>query len=158
MDITLDADAIKPLTYPEMLEQLLGAEVAARSKRNLTTSTKLVHFPFQRTLERFDFGFQLSIDERLIKELANLAFVSEAIDTVLQASGKGPSPDLYITCSTKPGDCPLDALGKAAGNIIGPLERRRKERLDSLGPNPDCAGQRSPNRNVAVNTAERLAG
>ena len=43
----------------------------------------LAHLPFQRTLERLDFAFQPSIDERLVKELANLAFVPEASNILL---------------------------------------------------------------------------
>ena len=83
LDNTLDAAANQQLPYPEMLAQLLGTEVAARRERYLTTRTKLAHLPFQRTLEQFDFGFQPSIDERLVKELANLAFVSEASNILL---------------------------------------------------------------------------
>ena len=83
LDNTLDAAANKQLTYPEMLAELLGVEVAARRERYLTTRTKLAHLPFQRTLEQFDFGFQPSIDERQVKELTNLAFVSEASNILL---------------------------------------------------------------------------
>ena len=65
LDYTLDAAANKQLTYPEMLAELLGAEVAARRERNLAMKTRMAHLPFQRTLEQFDFAFQPSIDERL---------------------------------------------------------------------------------------------
>ena len=41
LDNTLDTAANKQMTYPEMLEQLLGAEVAARRERYLTTRTAL---------------------------------------------------------------------------------------------------------------------
>ena len=44
---------------------------------------RLAHLPFQRTLEQFDFAFQPSIDERLVKEMANLAFVAEATNILL---------------------------------------------------------------------------
>ena len=81
LDNTLDTADNKQLTYPEMLEQLLGAEVAARRERYLTTRTKMAHFPFQRTLEQFD--FQPSIDERQVKELTGLAFVAEASNILL---------------------------------------------------------------------------
>ena len=64
LDNTLDTAASKQLTCPEMLEQLLGAEVEARRERYLSTRTKMAHFPFQRTLEQFDLAFQPSIDER----------------------------------------------------------------------------------------------
>ena len=83
LDNTLDAAANKQLTYADVLAQLLGAEVAARRERYLTTKTRMAHLPFQRTLEQFDFGFQPSIDERQVKELANLAFVSEATNILL---------------------------------------------------------------------------
>ena len=46
LDKTLDSAASKQLTYPEMLEQLLGAEVEARRERCLSTRTKMAHFPF----------------------------------------------------------------------------------------------------------------
>ena len=83
LDNTLDVAANKHLTYPEMLEQLLGAEVAARRERYLSTRTKMAHFPFQRTLDQFDFAFQPSIDERQVKELAGLAFVAEATNILV---------------------------------------------------------------------------
>ena len=66
-----------------MLEQLLGTEVEARRERYLSTRTKMAHFPFQRTLEQFDFAFQPSIDERQVKELASLAFVAEATNILM---------------------------------------------------------------------------
>ena len=46
LDNTLDAAANKQLTYPEMLEQMLGAEVSARRERYLSTRTKMAHLPF----------------------------------------------------------------------------------------------------------------
>ena len=83
LDNVLDTAASKQLTYHEMLEQLLGVEVDARRERYLSTRTKMAHFPLQRTLEQFDFAFQPSIDERQVKELANLAFVAEATNILL---------------------------------------------------------------------------
>ena len=50
----------------------------------------MAHLPYQRTLEQFDFGFQPSVDERLVKELASLAFVAEATNALpLGPSGVG---------------------------------------------------------------------
>ena len=92
LDNTLDTAASKQLTYPEMLEQLLGVEVDAHRERFLSTRTKMAHFPFQRTLEQFDFAFQPSIDERQVKELASLAFVAEATNILpLGPPGVGKS-------------------------------------------------------------------
>ena len=51
LDNTLDTAASKPLTCPERLKQLVGAEVEARRERYLSTRTKMAQFPCQRTLE-----------------------------------------------------------------------------------------------------------
>ena len=83
LENSLDLAASKQLTYPEMLAELLDVEVSARRERYLSTRTKMAHLPFHRTLEQFDFAFQPSIDERQVKELANLAFVTEATNILL---------------------------------------------------------------------------
>ena len=57
LENTLDAAANRQLPYPEMLAELLGAEVAVRRERNLAIKTRMAHLPFRRTLEQFDFGF-----------------------------------------------------------------------------------------------------
>ena len=78
LDNALDAAAGKQLTYPKMLAELLCVEVNARRERYLTTKTKLEHLPFQRSIEQFNFDIQPSVDERQVKEVANLAFAAEA--------------------------------------------------------------------------------
>ena len=83
LDSRLDDAARRQLPYPEMLADLPGVEVAARRERYLTTRTRMAKLPFQRTLDDFDFSFQPSIDERQVKELATLAFVSEATNILL---------------------------------------------------------------------------
>ena len=47
------------------------ADNRPRRERYLTTRTRLARLPFQRTLEQFGFSLQASIDERLVRELAN---------------------------------------------------------------------------------------
>jgi len=83
LDNRLDLAAQQKLSYPEVLADLLGIEAAARRERYLKTRTRLAHLPFHRTLEQFDFGFQPSIDESQVRELASLTFVSQAANLVL---------------------------------------------------------------------------
>ncbi len=83
LDNTLDAATSRQLPHPEMLAELLAVEVAARRDRYLIIKTRMAHLPFQRTLEQFDFPFQPSIAEPLVKELASLAFVAEATNILL---------------------------------------------------------------------------
>jgi len=82
LDGRLDSAAKRQLAYPEFLVELLGIEVQARRERYLKARTRLAHFPFLRTLEQFDFSFQPSIDQKLVRELATMAFVADASNVV----------------------------------------------------------------------------
>ena len=62
---------------------VLDAELVQRRDRGTLMRLKLAHFPFQKTLEQFDFGFQPSLDQRQIEELATLNFVAEGGNVVL---------------------------------------------------------------------------
>jgi DNA replication protein DnaC len=83
LESRLEAAAHKQMSYVEFLNELLGAEAAARRERYLKTRTRLAHLPYLRTLDQFQFSFQPSIDERQVKELAGLAFVAEAANLLL---------------------------------------------------------------------------
>lgn len=61
--------------YLSFVQTLLDYERAQRWQRNLEVRTKLAHLPYRKTLEEFDFSFQPSIDERMIRELATMTFV-----------------------------------------------------------------------------------
>ena len=86
-------DAVrKELTYGAFLLDLLEAERAARYERYLKTRMKVANFPFQKTLDDFDFPFQPTIDKRQIRELAGLAFVQRGETLVfLGPTGVGKS-------------------------------------------------------------------
>ena len=70
-------------TYLDFLDQLLDAEVSARTERDVAMKTKLAHFPFTKTLDQFEFGFQPSISERQIQELATLRFIAHGENVLL---------------------------------------------------------------------------
>jgi DNA replication protein DnaC len=81
---SLAAEAAKhDWTYIDFLDRLLEVEVSARYQRNVTMKTKLAHFPFIKTLDQFEFGFQPSINERLVHELATLRFIANGENVLL---------------------------------------------------------------------------
>jgi DNA replication protein DnaC len=83
LDSLAEEAAKREWTYVEFLDHLLEAEVSARYQRDVAMKTKLAHFPFIKTLDQFEFGFQPSINERLVRELATLRCIANGENILL---------------------------------------------------------------------------
>ncbi len=127
LDSRLDQAARRQLSYPEMLADLLAVEVTARRERYMTTRTRLAHLPFKRTLEEFDFGFQPSIDERQVKELASLAFVAEATNILLLGPPGVGKTHLAVALALKSIENGYGAYFVRAYDLMEDLRKAREE-------------------------------
>src|ERR1700726_2925174 len=78
----LEQASKKEPSYAAFLDELLSCEVEARRTRYLRAPLQLAHFPFVKTFEQFDFGFQPSLDDRQIRELRSLRFIYEASNVI----------------------------------------------------------------------------
>lgn len=83
IDQLCEEAATRQSGYTEFLCRVLDAELVQRRDRGTQMRLKLAHLPFHKTLEQFDFGFQPSLDQRQIEELATLNFVAEGSNVVL---------------------------------------------------------------------------
>lgn len=83
LDALLERAQSQNHTYLAFLNELLEAELVERQRRNIEVRSKLARLPYKKTLEEFDFSFQPSIDEKLVKELATMAFVHRAENLIL---------------------------------------------------------------------------
>ena len=67
----------------EVLDELLGLELAARFERRITTNRKLSGLPTLKTLESFDFAAQPEIPKPTVDELATLRFLHHGENVLL---------------------------------------------------------------------------
>src|SRR2546430_853593 len=70
----LEQASKKEPSYADFLDELLSCEVEARRTRYLRARLQFAHFPFVKTFEQFDFGFQPSLDDRQIRVLRSRRF------------------------------------------------------------------------------------
>ena len=79
----LEQAAKKELSYADFLDQLLAFEVDAKTHKHHQMRIAMARFPFQKTLESFDFKFQPSLDPKQIRELATGRYIQSGDNLLL---------------------------------------------------------------------------
>jgi DNA replication protein DnaC len=69
-------------TYAAFLQQTLAVEATGRAERAQERRVRTARLPAAKTLDTFDFRFQPTVPERLVRELAELTFVQTATNLV----------------------------------------------------------------------------
>jgi len=70
-------------SYSGYLGRLIEEELLAKTERSVNYRIKKAHFPCLKTIESFNYGFQPTLNEALIRELAELAFLHRNENVVL---------------------------------------------------------------------------
>jgi DNA replication protein DnaC len=70
-------------TYLAFLDGVLRDEIASKQRKRVMMGIQIAHFPAVKTLDDFDFAFQPSIDQRLIRELATSRYVANGENVLL---------------------------------------------------------------------------
>jgi DNA replication protein DnaC len=83
LEALLQEAAAEELSYADFLDRVLGEEVASKTAKNVTMRTNLARFPFVKSLESFDFGYQPSIDKKQIQTLASCHFIEHGENIVI---------------------------------------------------------------------------
>lgn len=73
----------KEHSYADFLDQLLTEELASKTAKNVTMRTSLARFPFVKSLETFDFGYQPSLDKKQLQTLAACHFIEHGENVVI---------------------------------------------------------------------------
>lgn len=65
------------MAYTSYLARLVEEQILVKTDRSVQSKIRKARFPSLKTLESFNFSFQPSLDERKIKELAQLGFITK---------------------------------------------------------------------------------
>jgi len=79
----LEQAAKKDVSYADFLDDVLTHEVQSKTEKHLAMRVAMARFPFQKTLEGFDWKFQPSIEPKVIKELATGRFIADGENVLL---------------------------------------------------------------------------
>jgi DNA replication protein DnaC len=83
LDALLSAAARGEPTYLDFLDAILREEVGAKQRKRVAMGIQLAHFPTVKTLDDFDFKFQPSVDQKLVRELAVGRYIAQAENVLL---------------------------------------------------------------------------
>jgi DNA replication protein DnaC len=83
LDAVLNDAARAEPTYLDFLDTVLRQEVDAKQRTRIAMGLKIAHFPTVKTLDEFEFKFQPSVDQRLVRELATGRFLAPADNVLL---------------------------------------------------------------------------
>ena len=83
LDAVLNDAARTEPTYLDFLDGVLRQEVDAKQRTRVAMGLKIAHFPTVKTLDDFDFKFQPSVDQRLVRELATARFLAQAENVLI---------------------------------------------------------------------------
>lgn len=127
LDSIAEEAAKQGWTYVEFLDHLLATEIAARTERDIAMKTKLAHFPALKTLDQFDFGFQPTINERQVRELATLRFLRQGENLLLLGPPGTGKTHLAIAFGMLAISQGLSVYFTTLADLLTQLERDAKE-------------------------------
>src|SRR6266566_3241364 len=115
------------LTYDAFLRRVLSLEVEARKQTAHQSRRKAARLPVSKTLEGFDFSFQSSINERQVRELADLSFVRTHSNVVFLGPPGVGKTHLALSLAEKALDAGYSVLFSTLTDLIEDLEQASQQ-------------------------------
>ena len=131
LEAVLQEATAKELSYADFLDHVLSEEVASKTAKHVSMRTHLARFPFVKSLETFDFGYQPSLDTKQIQTLANCHFIEHGDNVVLLGPPGVGKSHLSVGLGLKAIERGYRVLFTTAADLITALTRAATQgRLD----------------------------
>jgi DNA replication protein DnaC len=133
----LEQAAKREVSYADFLDDVLTLEVQSKHEKHLAMRVSMARFPFQKTLEGFEWKFQPSIEPKVIKELATGRFIADGENVLLLGPPGVGKTHLAVALGVKACELGLRTMFTTAAGLITTLgkalyENRLEERLKVL--------------------------
>ena len=133
----LEQAAKREIGYADFLDEVLALEIHSKHEKHLAMRVSMARFPFQKSLESFDWKFQPSIDPKIIKELATGRFIADGENVLLLGPPGVGKTHLAVGLGLKACELGLRTMFTTAAGLIAMLgkalyENRLEERLKLL--------------------------
>lgn len=127
LDSVCEQAASGDVDYKTFLTRALEAEWRGRHQKGVENRLKLARFPSLKTLEQFDFSFQPSVDRKVVRELAGLAFLERAHNVVLLGPPGVGKTHLAVALGVKAVEAGYSVLFLTLESLMARLTRARHE-------------------------------
>jgi len=128
----LDHIKEQDISLIESLLELTNKEIEYKDHRASVANVKIAGFPFEKTLESFDFTFQPSINKNQIIDLATLRFIEKAENILLLGSSGVGKTHLAVSLGTKAAQSRYSTYFISCHDLMAKLNKAKAEnRLDA---------------------------
>jgi DNA replication protein DnaC len=127
LDAVLADAARKEPTYLAFLDGVLRDEIDAKQRTRIAMGMQIAHAPAVKTLDVFEFEFQPSLDQKLIRELATSRYVANAENVLLFGPPGVGKTHLAIALGRAAVEHGHSVLFVTAAALLGALARAEAE-------------------------------
>lgn len=131
LDNLLDEAAKKEMNLREALHFLLAIELASKTEKRVRMGQTMARFPYQKSLEQYDYAAQPSVDPKQVRELATCRFIANAENVVLLGPPGVGKTHLAVALGREAIKLGHSVLFVSAASLVASLAKAQDEgRLD----------------------------